>query len=675
MSPKTISYFLFLFSATASFLFFTIQLASSKIITPIFGGVAWVWILTMLFYQLALFVGYIAAGAGSRRSPEAVLALIGTLMVCSALIVPPPDQWGLSLEKFGMVEVIYVLIISIGLPAISLASSTIVLQNTAHSEKINPWQLYFYSNIGSILAIILYPFVLENLFSTGVFMNIWKILLGALGVAILLISLYIKKGKVSETASKSNHIPRSPLIGQVCVWLLYSALPSAFLAVVSAFLTEDVASMPTLWALPLGVFMLAFALPFAPKPIIARKEYHYLPFTITLLILIHIFLTPDRSIPLSILVSLIAVFYTTWIYAGTLIKNRPDPKYLHYFYTSLALGGFAGNLFVSVLSPFIFDLYMERWIVTVIIVVLPTIVLLFNNPSFQIFKKGEKAVFSTALSIVVIIVFAIIVQGQYKSIYPVSGEKVDILRSMYGPVIVTDEHSKNRRTLYNGNTLHGYQNLENGKLTTKEVFAHYYTEETALDDIYNKLSEKETTQNIAVIGLGAGGLNFYSYPGIHTTFFEIDKNVEYVAKKYFTYLEMEDRSHDIEIGDGRFLLNKKPDGEYSMILVDAFTGISIPRHLLTHEAIELYTQKLRPDGILLLHASNRHLDIEKIVNLTIHSNNLHCYINQNRNSVWVAASRKPLEGIEGLEDYPPLEHLENSTWSDDFTPLIPFIKK
>ena len=182
------SYFLFISTAIASFLFFTVQLASSKIITPIFGGIAWVWILTMLFYQAILLIGYFLAGRLKNRATSHVLLFLGIYMAISSFAVPLPKAWGEGLNTFGMGQVLYILTMAVGLPGIALSSSTIILQKAAHSADITPWQLYFYSNIGSLSAIFLYPFFIEDLFSITFFIRIWTILLFVLGVTIAVIS-------------------------------------------------------------------------------------------------------------------------------------------------------------------------------------------------------------------------------------------------------------------------------------------------------------------------------------------------------------------------------------------------------------------------------------------------------------------------------------------------------
>ena len=154
--------YLFIFSVVVSFLFFSVQLAVGKIITPIFGGTAWVWVLTLLFFQASLLLGYFMASLLSNQKPKYTLLFLGGLMIVSAFIIPLPEQWGLHLSTYELRDVLFVLISSMALPAIALSSATITLQRTAHNLEITPWQLYFYSNIGSVSAVLFYPLVIEK---------------------------------------------------------------------------------------------------------------------------------------------------------------------------------------------------------------------------------------------------------------------------------------------------------------------------------------------------------------------------------------------------------------------------------------------------------------------------------------------------------------------------------
>ena len=678
MKSKKMSYFLFVLTAIASFLFFTIQLTSSKIITPVFGGIAWVWILTMLFYQAVLLTGYYLAGVLKNKLTKHVLMGLGIFLAMTTFIIPSPDQWGSSLETFGMLQVLYTLAFSIGLTGIALSSSTVILQKAAHSADISPWQLYFYSNIGSLSAIFLYPFVIENLFPMTVFMSMWKTLLFASGISIIFLALLTDRKYIFSKQSKNDTEIKGFHKSEIISWLIFSALPSAFLAVSTAFLTEDIASMPFLWAMPLGVFMLAFALPFAPKSISAyRFGFVYILVTIVLLYMGYIFIAPAKDIIKSITVSLIAVFLVTWVCVSALVRNKPAPDYLQRFYVALAVGGFIGNFFVSVLSPAIFNTYIERWIITTAVLIFPAVLILSGNSRYWMFEKNNIFRISTGLSLIIIISFSGWMYSMKDDFTYTRGDIIDRTRSMYGPLTVENDkmYSQNARMLYNGNTEHGYQVInDDGTLNTDEPTA-YYNLDTALDYFSMHFAEegrKGKPNKAAVIGLGIGTMNYYSYPGLITTFFEIDKNVVEMAKKHFTYLDINKDNYNIEIGDGRLMIGKKPDNTYSLILVDAFTGVSIPRHLLTSEAIKLYSDKLTDNGIIMIHTSNRYLYVEKIVNLSVHKNGLYCYLDDNYDSVWVVASKKPLNKLKeiGIEDYPEIESLKEKTWTDEFTPLF-----
>jgi len=661
-------------------LFFSVQLAVGKIITPIFGGTAWVWVLVLLFFQASLLIGYFMAGLFTNRNPRYWLFVLGGLMIVSSLIVPLPERWGLNLFSYELLDVLVILVFSMALPSIVLSSATITLQRTAYNLDITPWQLYFYSNIGSISAVLLYPLVIENAFTITTYMILWKIMLFSLGLMIIVVAFFINdNNEVKIPIDRENNLVSKFTIFK---WIILSCIPSAMLAITSVILTQDIAPVPFLWALPLATFLIAFALPFAPKPILAKWPTILIStIFVSVLLLSSIKLVDLNGTRLAV-IHIALLFTATWICVTQLIINKPSANRLQYFYICIAIGGLIGTTLVSIVAPLTFTTYSERIIILIVIYVIPYFIY-FNEQSKRI-KYAKYLLVHTIIFLTFFAVSTYTNKSDPDDNLSYTIESIHNSRSMYGVISVyqkIDSNGSGERMLIHGNTRHGSQLITEKKLDNTVPTA-YYGYNSPLKFFFDKINRETKESQVAIIGLGAGVMNYYSTANIKTTYFEIDGNMVDVALEYFTFLELNDDNYKIEIGDGRRLITEKPNDTYAMVIVDAFSSDSIPTHLITTEAINIYFEKLKDDGILLIHVSNRYVDIEVIADVVLRNNGYYSYIYEAEKSdealpsIWVIGSKTEIEELDHLPQVEILTDtsLFNKTWTDHFTPLLPFLK-
>lgn len=682
MEGKT-SRSLFIFSCLASFLNFSVQLSVSKVITPIFGGTSWVWILTLLFFQSTLLIGYFIAGYVIRNNPtQKLLRFLGFFLLISSLLMGGSSLIiSNTITSYGYAGVLLALFILVGMPAIAISSCTIILQRSAYNEKISPWQLYFYSNIGSISALIIYPTIIENYISTTQFLSVWRLALILLSLGILKVS-FSHRSK-NETVEIGEEVQEKLGFKLILKWLIFSAAASMCLSITSSLVTQDVASIPLLWALPLATFLLAFSLPFAPKPLLTNIVGYLI--NCGLMVLFYLLMTRKYvpGIQMSTLLHNLVLFFNVWVCVSGLVKSKPDPDKLQYFYTMIALGGLIGTILVSIVSPLVFDSYMERYLIIPIAFLLPLLI----EDRIRFFNDEHWYKIRWSIVFVAIIITSTACIQEFKvdnSKEGTTNNPIHRSRSMYGVITVKEARENDkmlRRTLIHGNTLHGKQDMTDNKLDNTKPTT-YYSLNSPLGLIYDTILEKQKDAEVLVIGLGAGTINYYSKPVIKTTFFEIDEKMVKIAKEYFSYLELNAHKTKVEVGDGRILLEGKQDGGYSLIIVDAFSSDSIPQHLITNEAIELYFKKLKEDGILCIHTSNRYVNIEKIVKVILDNKKYHSYIFDSpadadgHTSVWVIGSKKPVQSVEKRPELINVETegLTERMWTDAYSPVFPYLK-
>lgn len=597
-----------------SFLLFQIQPLIGKIITPFFGGSAAVWTSCMFFFQTFLLVGYLYSHAITKLTISKQATIHCTLTLCCLLFLP------ISVELFHLTasnespitDILATLFFAIGIPYLLLSTSVPMLQkwDSLLNQKESSTNYYFYafSNVGALLGLLSYPFIFEPQLSISTQKTIWSISFLSYSAFVLYISfLVIKRSKGVQLADSEKKSKTSlPLLKQL-YWLALSSTGVILLLTITNATTQNIPPVPFLWVLPLVIYLATYIFSFS------RKNFYHRWMTASFFVL--------SSICTAILYHTNAIFdiYTQLvIYSitlatgcmichGELAKSSPKEEHLTKYYLNISLGGFLGGLFVSVISPIAFNEFLEFPIgilLTMSLLLMGSIRTSYQESLFSIIRAKQLALFFGIVSFV----------GMF-SYLNTSYKKFDVLtsRNFYGTLSVKDievEGIKERR-LVDGMTSHGAQSLDP---EIKHLPIAYFSHKSGIGIVLTEL-KKSANLNMGVIGLGTGTLSAYGEQGDNIEFFELNPNVVRVAKNYFTYLSDSKANITITLGDGRLSLTKRPEDSplFNVLVIDAFSSDTIPKHLLTLESFQLYWQNLSKDGVLALHISNNYIDLLPVV--------------------------------------------------------------
>lgn len=644
-----------LFSSTmflSAFLLFILQPMIAKGMLPQLGGNAGVWAVCMLFFQTLLLAGYgyshlLCGTCPPGRQPAVHLCTLLLGVVFLPLRIPVP-----GVENPSFSPVLYLLkalVLSVGYPYFLLSTTSPLLQKwfgeLDHPESADPYFLFSSSNFGSVIALFSYPVIIEPFFSTHDQLRIWGALfLIFLGLVLVCgIARWRARG-VSESGTVSEPVQIGPW--KRAEWVLYSFLPSSLLLGVTTFVTSDLAPIPLLWVVPLSLYLGSFILVFS-KP--CTVNFPLLEMALFALLVPFIpLVSTEAPYPLWAIVPYhFAVFFLICIlFHGWLSSERPPVQGLTEFYFWLSVGGVLGGLFNGVIAPFIFRALTEYpLMIGVAVLAVPikwvrdmerskihlalylscglnlTLFLLYYK--VFTFSKNFLGNFLNLCLLACLYVTGFFLPGWFSlstavcffmiALSTMSPQGVLFMdRSFYGSLQVFEQPPGQYRLLYHGSTNHGGQILAPG-FQNKPFF--YYFPEGPIGQVFNDLERRGKTFPVAVIGLGAGGLAPYARPGQEMVFYEIDPLVARVAAdpRYFSYLSQSPGDVKVVVGDGRLELAKAPDHHFGLIILDAYSSDSIPFHLLTREAMELYLSKLTKDGLLAFHISHRYLKLEPVL--------------------------------------------------------------
>lgn len=597
---------------TIGFLTFQIQLLETKALLPSFGGSAAVWLGSLLFYQGALFFSYfISYYFINTKEKLAFLSLI---------------SWSLFFllqntinSTNPLINLIVTLITSSGLLYILL------LNFNPHLQKISkdPYSNYAYSNLGAFLGLLSYPLFFESIFSISSQKNIW-IIAAALVTLFSLILLFDKKEE--ETLDK----PKIYFAKDV-VW--YSFLGNLLLGTFSYYLTQDLVSFPFLWVLPLLMFLLSYILVFKPLKI-PNINNSFLE--VWVLLIVSGILTGLNMYVLIVLHNLLFLFVSIKI-QKKLYDLKPDKYYLSFYYLLLALGGLIAGVTFNVFFPLIFKNPIDF-----------TLCLLLILLTFSLSKKNKISLLGLIL-VVGTLEF-------YKSQFTIKQD-----RNFYGNIKLVQKDDI--KAMYHGNIVHG----EQYKLETTP--RGYYAKETLLGKTILELQENKESLKIAVIGMGAGVISSYLRSDDYLDFYEINPLVVKYAKEEFLFLSKSLGHKLILLGDGRLELEKRKFSAYDLIIIDAFNGDSIPHHLITKEAMDLYHKKTKEDAVWLFHISNNYLDLYPQLQAQAKVQGFYVYQEKNKAQEVISHWVKVNKNIK-TEKSSHFKYL----WSDDYSSIWPYLK-
>ena len=596
----------------SAFLLFQVQPVIAKIILPWFGGSAAVWTVCLLFFQMALLLGYLYAHALVRYlKPRTQMLVHAGLLLVSALALPvyPNASWKPIGGADPTLRILGLLAVTVGLPYFLLSTTGPLLQ-AWYSRRFRgamPYRLYALSNAGSMFALVSYPVLFEPVFTTHQQAWMWS---AAYGVFVVLCAVTaIRSGNgAAETVAEPEAVEKPP-VKRYLIWLFLPAVASLLLLAITNHLSQNVAAIPFLWVLPLSIYLLTFILCFEGSGWYRRNPYLQLLAVALGSMAYALSVDSSGSVPIRVMVPLFAMglFTCCMVCHGELARLKPDPRYLTHFYLMIAAGGALGGLMVGLIAPHLFNAIYEMPLGLVACAVL-VVWVLRQDAELKWFQRWRQP--APIVAVVLTVALAVFISLQIRDSVRASRE---LVRNFYGALKVRDNGPATQldatRTLTNGTINHGEQFLNPARRDSPTT---YYGPETGVG-----LAIREKGKNgairVGVIGLGTGTLAAYGRLGDYYRFYEINPLVLRLAHTEFSFLGDSKAKVDVAMGDARLSLERESPENFDVLAVDAFSSDSIPVHLLTFEAIKLFFRHLRPDGVLAVHISNRYLDLEPVL--------------------------------------------------------------
>jgi spermidine synthase len=736
---------LMLFAVTlfvSSALLFLLQPMFAKMVLPMLGGSPAVWNTCVVFFQAALLAGYAYVHiVTARLSLRAQVILQGALLVVAAVVFPIGLHagWTPPTDHNPIPWLIEVLVLSVGLPFFVVSTTAPLLQKwfsaTGHSLAGDPYFLYSASNAGSILALLSYPVFVEPTLRLRDQSASW-----AIGYAVLAV-LTTSCAVVAWRATQHAKVPQRTGAGAVpdgsnvagrdgfrreleaaptlpwsrrLKWLALAAAPSSLMLGVTTYLSTDIAAVPLLWIVPLVLYLVSFIAAFGTTSArLIDAARRALPLIVLPLVLV-LFAQSTQPALLIISLHLAGFFVVALVCHFELATSRPSTVYLTEFYLWIAVGGFAGGLFNTLLAPVIFNSVAEYpaalavacmlssrrfqselapsgWrsgVIRVALVGTCAASIAILAPRFALTSQGllaslgVPALLSFSLSRRPVYFGAAVgaiagAAGLYTAGY---GTVIHRERTFFGVYRVILDPEGRYRSLYHGTTLHGRQSLDPSR--SMEPLT-YYHRTGPIGQLLTAFADRHPTGRVGAVGLGTGSLAPYATAGQHWTFYEIDPAVVRISEdpRYFTYLPNAPAGTCIVLGDARLSLTAAAPHAYDLLILDAFSSDAIPVHLLTREALGVYRNALAPNGVIAFHISNRHLDLQPVLANLAQDEHMAALIRSdavteeshrggNTSSVWLvmAQAREDLSTLLADSRWvPPRREAASALWTDDFS--------
>ncbi|MFY8275554.1 spermidine synthase [Pseudoalteromonas sp. SSDWG2] len=588
----------------SAFLLFQVQPIMAKMLLPSFGGGTQVWTACLLFFQTFLLASYgYAHLISSRLALKKQFFVHGAVLLAGAISLPIGTQLLESNSDFPALAVLAQLALAVGLPYFALAATAPLMQSwQAKVDNEHAYKLYSYSNIGSFLALLSYPFALEPWLGLEQQSWLWS------GVFIAFAAtFYAYMAHFYKQAVQLGTTEQSAFKGGVhSKWLLWLALSACGVMALTAStnaMTQNIAPVPFLWILPLALYLLTFVLCFH-----SPRAYHRLFWLAILAVSAFIgcflfFIGSQFDIVSQVILYSLVLFAACMVCHGELVKAKPHTQYLTQFYLIMALGGALGTALITFVAPQVFTLYYEYPLAIAMALVLFAMCMWLDNSAHARQLLGGSALVSACLAAGLFLWL----DGQFKS------NDIERLRNFYGLLTVTevDIDGQTERRLIDGTTTHGVEVIAGPDQGEPQS---YYRRQTLVGQL---LAELPNGSQVGFIGLGAGTLAAYGKSEDHYTFYELNPNVLATAKAQFSYLNTSQAKLEYYLGDGRVTLSeqyaKGMTKQFDALVLDAFSGDAIPMHLLTQEALSLYLSQLKDDGVLAVHISNTHLDLTPLM--------------------------------------------------------------
>ena len=718
----------------SAFLLFCCEPMVGKMMLPYLGGAAAVWITCLLFFQLMLLAGYGYAHLLERYANiRTQIAIHAGLMLLTALFLPihfaaGPDQ---TAGTHPTLWLLAMLLRSVGFPFCIVSTTAPLLQNwlakTPAVSGRDPYFLYAVSNAGSLLALLAYPSLIEPRWGVRLQSSYWFAGYAALVLLVFgggsLVWRQVKHHVVAEKPDFSNIPADRPQWRHRFYWLAAAFVPSALMLAVTNHMLLNLASVPFLWVLPLALYLLTFMIAFARR---FRISSRILSFVVPIVILVLLPLVatsqPIGNLSLRLLLGLhlLVLFAGALLCHTALASRRPNTAQLTEFYFWVALGGALGGVFVAVIAPFVFSSVIEYPLIVAMIaffretgeqdpklnwgdfaypVLLGALIAgswyLLIWAKVDITEDLKSNVVADADAVLALAAFlayrrrirfalsvAALIAGYHLAL-PGFFNHYQLLytaRDFFGIKRVVYDADSNMRKLLHGDTLHGVESMD-PTLIGKPL--SYYHETGPVGDIM-KLISTRPDQHVGVVGLGTGSMAGWVAPNRRITFFDIDPQIPNIARSFFTFLPRCGASCNIVMGDGRLSIEKTPDSSFDVLMLDAFNSDSIPAHLVSREAVQIYLKKLKPDGMILFHVSNRSMNVEALAAAVILDAGLQGLVRYDdddeprgkASSDYVVAARhsEDFGSLQDDIDWSAVEKPSIQPWTDDYSNMLAIVR-
>ena len=726
-----------LFASAA--LLFWVQPMVAKMLLPLLGGTPTVWNTCMVFFQAMLLAGYAYAHFLAARFSVRIQTILHFVLLLVALTVLPIGLSSGALQSAPWQSdptfwLLRALVVIVALPFFTLSASAPLLQSwfsrLGCRSSADPYFLYVASNLGSLIGLIGYPVLIEPGFPLQMQTRIW-----AAGYILLIIffagcalALWRRQGMTAgppasfaevpgqiESAAKTDTVdwPRR------LRWIFWAFIPSSLMLGVTTYLSTDIASVPLLWVVPLGIYLLTFILAFSRKQMIPLRFLTRVLPPLAVFLVFVMLNNADNLAWLQMALHLVFFFFAAMVWHTRLANDRPSSRRLTGFYLCLSVGGVLGGMFNALLAPVIFRTVVEYRLMIVLACILwpapgetffgvrrfgrelawplgiglltaglaimvphsgiglqMSMLIVFGVPAilcYVVSKWGRTFQFALAVAAV------LLASGFYA---PFHDRTLHVERNFFGTLRVALDPEGRFYRLYHGTTVHGMEFVAPER--RGEPLA-YYHRTGPCGQAMTAFNSRPGGTNVAIIGLGAGSMAAYAQPGQHWTFYEINPAVIRLAQdtNYFTFLHRcTNASVAFKLGDARLRLREAATNQYDLLVCDAFGSDAPPLHLLNREAMELYLSKLSPHGLLLLHISSRFLNFRPVIGNLAEHFQLAAVVNTDDEpatpegklpSSWVALARRP-EDLGSLRDDPRWPALPPEPgmrlWTDDYSNIL-----
>lgn len=599
----------------SAFLLFLVQPVIAKQILPWFGGSASVWTTCLVFFQALLLGGYTYSHWSARSlRPERQAAVHIVLLAVSCLLLPiiaSPDWKPQGSEDPGL-RILMLLGATVGLPYLMLSTTGPLIQVWyARNLSRVPYRLFALSNLGSLIGLLAYPFAIEPWVSTRVQSLAWSagyVVFAALCALSAWASrhaepvrgAYDSESDAARSMTSAEAHPAPPTLARRLMWLALSAAGSMLLLAVSNHICQNIASIPFLWIVPLSLYLLTFVLVFDTSGWYRRGAF----LVLAGLAIVGMGATlTSLDLKLVIPLHLTGLFVLCMVCHGELSLARPAPRHLTGYFLSISAGGVLGGLIVGFGAPHVLLGYFELGLVLVLVALL---LVLRTRGGMLLMPAAFAAVSGFAI------------YYSYKQIDAYDESIVALSRNFYGTLRVRAlGGAHDVRTLNHGAIRHGGQIREPAE--KRRIATTYYGRESGVGAVISALQARHASIRIGVIGLGTGTIAAYGRPGDVIRFYDINTQVIDFAKRYFSFLSDSPARVELALGDARLSLEREPAQDLDVLAIDAFSGDSVPAHLLTTEALDVYLRHLKPGGALLFHTTNRYLELSPVVKIVAES--------------------------------------------------------